>query len=659
MVAALPALYSLDLRGKSLAASHLEPLAVAMLENVSRLRLTSADVSENSLGDAGAGRIASAVCAVAGISRLDASWNRIGAHGAAALASSLTTPGCGVAVLRLECNDLGDAGAAAIAEALPRCPTLRALDVAANRIGSAGGIRLASALPRCNLERLELGRNFLGPRGASALADALLLQANSPSHGLGRLQSLGLSVNRIRDGGALAAAAALSSGQAGDQGQPSSRPIVLEALDLGGNQITDHGAGALARSLRRGEAPLRWLGLGRNKLSAVTSTAFAEAMSAGLNPSLHTVVLVGNDEIGEAASAEVTHALRRNSWSLALYDPLRSAVDACRAGAYAVDLSSVTVGPGGAEPLAAALRGKQTRVCQLVLRSCMLRDAGFSKLAAALAGRAPWLSHLDLGWNRLGPASSVCLAELLRSPGASALELLDLECNDVADDGVAALVGASAAHACTACDEHPAGLLRPCSRLRVLRLSGNRISGSGVLGLAGALSLGMASVEELDLGRNPLGNAGGAALGEGLARPRGALRKLLLAVVRLGDQGIQALAKGLRSRGLGGGQSVHLNLNGNRIGDEGITAFAEALAQGAAVKAVTLEHNKITGKGLERLAAGLRCRFKGGQAWSQVAFVSFNGNPLSSGDESLLKQVSLCPEPEEEGATPAKRPRLD
>lgn len=690
ILAALPTFYSLDLRGKGLSALDVAPLADAMEEHLSFLRLTSINVAENKIGDAGVERVASVVCRLIGVTFLDFSWNRLGMQGASALASSLPMPGCGISVLRLECNDLSDAGAGVIADVLPKCPSLRALDLAANRIGALGGISLAAGLARSNLERLELGRNFLGPRGVAPLVDALVAQANALCPPSRFLQSLGIAVNRIRDAGATALATALRSCQSRALNQHVIRPIALHALDLGGNQITDCGAKALATSLSWGEAPLRWLGLGRNKLSAIATSAFAEAMAVGRNSSLHTIVLVGNDDIGELASAEVTHALRKNSWSLALYDPLRTAVDACASGVYAIDLANVPVGPLGAGQLASALMGKRVRVCNLVLRNCMLQDSGASKLAAALAVRPPWLSYLDLSWNRLGQSSGLHFAKFLRSPGAGALELLDLECNDLACNGVDALVAAftddncncdarcarpqqtschstsrygcpssvdgSTPHGASACShghEHES----QCSQLRVLRLGGNRINGSGILGLASLLSSGLASLQEIDLGRNPLGRIGGSALGQGLASPCGALQKLGLAVTRLGDDGLCALSEGLRVRGQTGGRSVSLNLNGNRIGDQGISSFANAISEGAAVEAVSLEHNRITGDGIGQLSESLGCRLKSGQPFSKVTFTSFEGNPLTKDHQTLQKEVNLHSRNEDDGVRSAKRPR--
>lgn len=79
-------------------------------------------------------------------------------------------------------NAIGDAGATALAAALPLC-TLRGLRLSANRIGDAGGAALAAALvpptadgiptPPPLLRRLELEYNRMRGAAAAELARAL------------------------------------------------------------------------------------------------------------------------------------------------------------------------------------------------------------------------------------------------------------------------------------------------------------------------------------------------------------------------------------------------------------------------------------------------------------------------------------------------------
>ena len=90
--------------------------------------------------------------------------------GAAALAEAL--PGSQVTALGLCGNQITDAGAAALAEALPgsQVTTLYLDD---NQITDAGAAALAEALPGSQVTELDLGGNGITDVGAAALAQAL------------------------------------------------------------------------------------------------------------------------------------------------------------------------------------------------------------------------------------------------------------------------------------------------------------------------------------------------------------------------------------------------------------------------------------------------------------------------------------------------------
>ena len=115
---------------------------------------------------------------------------------------------------------MGDAGARALAAALPLCASLDELVLSCNQIGDVGAQALAAALPQCaSLQKLNLSRNHIGEAGARAVAAALPQCAS--------LQELTLSSNQIEDAGAQAVAAVL----------PQCASLKLLSLSL--NNITD------------------------------------------------------------------------------------------------------------------------------------------------------------------------------------------------------------------------------------------------------------------------------------------------------------------------------------------------------------------------------------------------------------------------------------
>ena len=73
---------------------------------------------------------------------------------------------------------MGDAGAAGIAQSLSACPWLVELRLGGKAVGDAGATALAGALPRCALRGLRLSANRIGDTGGAALAAALLANPN-------------------------------------------------------------------------------------------------------------------------------------------------------------------------------------------------------------------------------------------------------------------------------------------------------------------------------------------------------------------------------------------------------------------------------------------------------------------------------------------------
>ncbi|CAE8588342.1 unnamed protein product, partial [Polarella glacialis] len=337
-------------------------------------------------------------------------------------------------VLDLDCNDLQDEGLSALASSLPHCRSLRELRLGGNRLGLQGAQSLAAALARCQepgLQKLDVSRNYLGPAGAAALAEAL---AAEPPIGL---RVLRLSVNRVRDAGVAAMSKIF---------QGSERGPLLEELDLGNNMIGDTGAAALAAALVAGKLGIRSLGLSRNKIAHIGAEVLSRAVSSGSCPLLQSIDLVGNDEIGSTAAGALASSLRSNLGGIVLFDPFQAALESARVGAYRIDLSGVPLHAEACKRLAEALRMPKARTAMLVLSRCSLGNAGAEEVATALRSRptsaAHWLTELDLGWNGIGPQGGQALARLFGSPAGSRLETLELECNDLGNEGVSALIDA-------------------------------------------------------------------------------------------------------------------------------------------------------------------------------------------------------------------------
>ncbi|KJE97225.1 hypothetical protein CAOG_007666 [Capsaspora owczarzaki ATCC 30864] len=182
--------------------------------------------------------------------------NQIDDAGAQVIAEALRV-NTALTGLNLPQNQIGDAGARAIAEALKVNTTLKELNLRENQIGAAGAQAIAEALKvNTTLAVLSLYQNQIGDAGAQAIAEAL--RENKT------LKELYLYQNQIDDAGAHAIAEALKVNK------------TLEKLDLRGNQIGDIGAQAIAEALMVNKQ-LWWLDIRFNFIGKAGLQAIGEA----------------------------------------------------------------------------------------------------------------------------------------------------------------------------------------------------------------------------------------------------------------------------------------------------------------------------------------------------------------------------------------------
>lgn len=189
----------------------------------------------------------------------------------------------GLRELLLSANRIGDAGTAALADALPKCDSLERLLIDRNCIGAMGARALAQKVGRSNLRELvlgsHLGGNPIGPLGVEALAAVLDDELpRAAANRAGRLQALSLEDCGIGALGASALAAALprsgamalsvARGQIGDGGMArimEALPPTLMSLDLAGNGLGDEAAILAGCAMRK--MPTLSVSLAQNEIS--------------------------------------------------------------------------------------------------------------------------------------------------------------------------------------------------------------------------------------------------------------------------------------------------------------------------------------------------------------------------------------------------------
>jgi Ran GTPase-activating protein (RanGAP) involved in mRNA processing and transport len=223
--------------------------------------------------------------------------NNIGNVGAAALAEALKRNQT-LRTLDISKNGIGSAGAAALADALKMNTTLTTLDISSNyEIGDAGAAALAEALTHnTSLTELWISNNNIGLEGATALSEALKYNTG--------LKTLFINFNNIGDAGAEALAEALT------------RNTSLKTLNINNNNIGDAGAIALAEGLKDNKG-LKSLYINNNNIGDIGATSLADALTH--NKSL-TELSISYNKIGSVGATALAEALKINATLLFLYN---------------------------------------------------------------------------------------------------------------------------------------------------------------------------------------------------------------------------------------------------------------------------------------------------------------------------------------------------
>ena len=237
--------------------------------------------------------------------------------------------------------EVGDAGAAAIADALKVNTTLTTLHLHHNKIGSDGAAALAGALKvNKTLTGFAFELNFIGDAGGVALADALEFNTS--------LKRLRLQANGIEDAGMAAIAKSLRGNK------------TLTSLFFH-NKIEIEGAAALSDALKQ-NTTLAVLHLSNTGIDDVKAIAIADALK--FNKTL-TALHICNESIGDNGAMAFADALKFNKTLAKL------------------NLSQNNFGDAAAVMLADALKSNAT-LAELDIKFTKIRTAGALALVEAL-----------------------------------------------------------------------------------------------------------------------------------------------------------------------------------------------------------------------------------------------------------------------------------
>jgi Ran GTPase-activating protein (RanGAP) involved in mRNA processing and transport len=193
------------------------------------------------------------------------------------------------------------------------------------------------------------------------------------------------------------------------------------------------------------------------------------------------------------------------------------------------------------------------------------------------------------------------IAEILAEAEDAVVQELDLSCNEIGDDGVAALTEALSAHPLRTLNlfrnhlRTAAPLVQvclECTGLTTIRLHGNGLGNGGATAFADALRRNPA-LTDLGLASNGVADAGTTALADALSVNT---RLQFLDIGGLSHElntptnvGATALATALRRNGA----LECLWLEGTRIGEEGVARLCDALRINCALRSCSVLPDKV------------------------------------------------------------------
>jgi len=298
-----------------------------------------------------------------------------------------------------------DTEAQALCIALSATTSVNSVDLSYNNIGNAGAIALAELLRNNNtIQSLSLSYNNIGPLGARALADSLLLSMS--------LQSMSLQGNDLDDEGGVALAVMLRGNNcltALDLSRTgiSTRSLVsilqaiashptLAALSLdrpllpGVHDVTcvvNHLSLALQRNATLRHLSLGYFGLEDDHIATLLPHLVA-------NMSLQSILLRGN-RLSSTGGLHVAKLLAR------------------RHDIVEVDLEGNHIDNDGAASISAAVR-HSTTLHTLLLASNNIGEKGLIAVADCIP-LCPSLMNITLWGNRWSPQAAARFAQLPRS----------------------------------------------------------------------------------------------------------------------------------------------------------------------------------------------------------------------------------------------------
>ncbi|KAM3920511.1 NACHT, LRR and PYD domains-containing protein 12-like, partial [Leptodactylus fuscus] len=533
----------LDLSDNSLSGPHFSDLMAALSSPACRIQ--ELRLGYNYLTDTCCTQLASVIRNNQSLKRLDLSNNSLPGPHFSDLMAALSSPACRIEELHLAWNTLPDTSCTQLASVIRNNQSLKRLDLSDNRLSGPHFSDLMAALssPACRIEELHLGSNNLPDTSCTQLASGI---RNNQS-----LKKLDLSNNSLFGPHFSDLMAALSS--------PACR---IEELHLGDNNLPDTSCTQLAFVIRNNQS-LKKLGLSGNRMSG---PHFSDLVAALSSPACSIQELhLGSNNLPDTSCTQLASVIRNNQSLKVIH-------------LYSNRLS----GPHFSD-LIAALSSPACRIEELHLDGNLLPDTSCNQLAYGIRNNQS-LKRLDLSYNNLsGPHFSDLMAAL--SSPACRIQELHLSSNNLPD---------------TSCTQLASGI-RNNQSMKILDLSGNRLSGPHFSDLMAALSSPDCRIQELHLGYNNLPDTSCTQLAS-VIRNNPSLKRLVLSNNSLFGPHFSDLMAALSSPAC---RIEELRLDENDLSDTCCTQLASVIRNNQSLKRLVLSNNRLSGRHFSDLMAAL------------------------------------------------------
>ncbi|XP_067228343.1 NLR family CARD domain-containing protein 3 isoform X2 [Chanodichthys erythropterus] len=411
---------------------------------------------------------------------------------------------------------------------------------------------------------------------------AFVLSSNSS-----RLKELDLSDNNFQVSGVQLFSAGLKS--------PHCK---LEILKLCNCNIREDSCAALVSGLISNPSHLREISLNSNK-PGYSAMKLLSILLEDPHCKLEKLQLY-NCSIGEEGCAALALALISNPSHLREFN-----------------LNNNDPGDSGVKLLGDLLKDPHCKLEKLQLDDCSIGEECFTALLLGLRSNPSHIRELNLSRNKPGDSGVKHLSDLLKDPHCK-LEILQLECCSIGEEGCAALVlgllsNPSHVKELNLNYNEPGDLgvkllsfllKDPQCKLEKLELKYDSIGDEGCAALASSLISNPSHLRELNLSWNKLGYSAVKLLSDLLKDTHCELEKLQLYDCSIGEEGCAALALALISNP---SHLRELNLNNNEPGDSGVKLLSDLLKDpNCKLEKLQLEYCSIGEEGFTALVSGLK-----------------------------------------------------